>query len=68
MTWRHHAHGGTSRDGIATLFSAIVPAGSAMIPASWRQRWSESENFMARREGREVEDLRPGFFAVTFCV
>ena len=51
MTWRHHAHGGTSRDEIATPFSAIVPAAFAMIPVSWRQCWSECENFMARREG-----------------
>ena len=40
-----------SSDGIATLFSAMVPVGSATIPASWWRRWSECENFMARREG-----------------
>ena len=51
MTWRHHAHGGTSKDGIATPFSAMVPVGSAMTPASWWRRWSECEKFMARKEG-----------------
>ena len=58
MTWGHHAHGGTSRDGIATSFSAMVLACSATIPATWRRRWSECENLMERRGGREAEDLR----------
>ena len=58
MTWRHHAHGGTSRDGIATSFSAMVPACSATIPATWRRCWSECEDFMARRGGHKAEDLR----------
>ena len=40
-----------SSDGIATPFSAMVLADSATTPASWRRRWSECENFMARREG-----------------
>ena len=40
-----------SSDGIATPFLAMVLAGSATTPASWRRRWSECENFMARREG-----------------
>ena len=40
-----------SSDGIATPFSAMVPAGSTTTPASWWRRWSECENFMARREG-----------------
>ena len=47
-----------SSDGIATPFSAMVLASSATIPVTLRQRWSECENFMARRGGREVEDLR----------
>ena len=47
-----------SSDGIATPFSAMVLASSATIPVTWRQRWSDCENFMARRGGREAEDLR----------
>nr|POE91101.1 arogenate dehydratase/prephenate dehydratase 6, chloroplastic [Quercus suber] len=34
MTWRLHSHGGTGSNGIATLFSAIVLAAFATIPAS----------------------------------
>ena len=34
MTWRHHAHGGTSNDGIPISFSTMVLVAYATISVS----------------------------------
>nr|POE91100.1 hypothetical protein CFP56_14552 [Quercus suber] len=63
MTWRLHSDGGTGSNGIATLFSAIVPAAFATIPASsvvavlvWRNYGESTSDKLCNDLGLKTEE------------